>query len=127
MAAMDDIRSCPKPTKQTKERPSGKDPAYLAALRELPCCICRGWGMVQMSPTQAHHTICGRTPGRKTPDRQAIPLCEDHHQGLWGNDPSKLAIHKCKKTWVAEYGPDTEFIDASRDSVDDYLTNPPCG
>lgn len=29
----------------------GDDPAYLAAVRSLPCVICDSWGMRQISPT----------------------------------------------------------------------------
>lgn len=89
--------------------------AYLAAIHELPCCICRAYGEPQLSPTQAHHTICGRFSQKRTPDRQAIPLCEGHHQGLW--DDSKIAIHKGKRTWVEAYGPDTDYIAATQDKI----------
>lgn len=30
---------------------AAKNPAYLARVRELPCCICEAFGEVQMSPT----------------------------------------------------------------------------
>ncbi len=89
---------------------SGKDPAYLKAVRALPCCICG------LFPAYAHHTICGRYSQGKTPDRQAIPLCEGHHQGLW--DTTKLAIHKNQTAWVAEFGPDTDYIEATQDAIE---------
>lgn len=93
------------------KRPDGKDPAYLAAVRSLPCCICAGWGYIQQGPTFAHHTICGRYGQRKTPDRQAIPLCFMHHQGDDG-------IHVRRAWWVEAFGPDTDFIAATQDAVD---------
>ena len=91
------------------------DAEYLSAIHGLQCCVCEAFGETQTSPTQAHHTICGRYGHRRTPDKQAIPLCEGHHQGLW--DTSKLAIHKAKKTWVAKYGPDTDYIAATQDKL----------
>lgn len=86
------------------------DPAYLDAVRQLPCCIC---GRV---PVEAHHVFCGRFSRQKTPDRQAIPLCDAHHQGKW--DTTGLAIHRNKKAWVAAYGPDYEYTAATLDAVE---------
>lgn len=107
----------PRPIYQKGQKPakSGKDPKYLAAIHSLPCAICFHFGMAQNSPTQAHHTICGRYSGRKTPDRQAIPLCEGHHQGDF--DTSKLAIHRDKALWMEWYGPDTDFIAWTQDQI----------
>ena len=96
-------------------RPNGKDKEYLRDIHKLPCCICEANGEVQESPTQAHHTICGRFSMKKTPDRQAIPLCEGHHQGL--HDKSKLAIHQGKASWVERYGPDTDYILPTQDKI----------
>ena len=83
----------------------------LAALHDMPCCVCHKFGMVQTSPTTAHHVICGRFSQKKASDDETIPLCDDHHQGMWGNDPAKLAIHKGKESWVREYGEDTEYLE----------------
>lgn len=108
----------PKPIKQPKARPDGKDPAYLAKVRDLPCCICQAFGMVQRTETTAHHWIYKRPiPNQKTPDGQAIPLCDCHHQGLLGVSPERLAIHKGLETWVAAYGPDTDYIATTQDAV----------
>lgn len=96
----------PKPAK----RPSGKDPAYLAAIHDLPCVICVNHGFPQTTPTAAHHTICGRYGQHKTPDRQAIPLCWSHHQGPDG-------IHTRREWWVASFGPDTDYIAQTQDRL----------
>lgn len=85
-----------------------KDRNRLAAVAELPCCICTEYGMAQASPTQVHHCIHGRYSTAKAPDSMTIPLCEGHHQGLF--DTSKLAIHRAKETWRETYGADTEWI-----------------
>lgn len=92
-----------------------KDPAYLAKVHSLPCCICEAFGEVQQSPTEAHHVFCGRFSQIKTPDDMAIQLCDGHHQGKF--DRSKLAIHAAKETWVAAYGPDTDYVAAPQDKV----------
>lgn len=91
-------------------KPDGKDPAYLAAIHDLPCVICENWGFLQITPTEAHHTICGRHSQRKTPDRQAIPLCRAHHTGAEG-------IHTQRKWWVENYGPDTDYIAQTQDKI----------
>jgi hypothetical protein len=93
------------------------DPEYLAAIHAMPCWICTEWGMTQASPTQAHHTIHGRYGNRRTPDRQAIPLCEGHHQGL--RDTTKIALHREPDRWKAEYGLDTDWIARTQDIIGD--------
>lgn len=85
-----------------------KDPAYLADLHLLPCVICKRFALAQQTPTQAHHTICGRFSSEKTPDGDAIPLCEGHHQGMF--DTSKIAIHRQRAEWERRYGLDTDYI-----------------
>lgn len=99
--------------KPAKAKPN---PAYLAKVRALPCCICEAFGEVQASPTTAHHTICGRYGTRKTPDEMAIPLCDGHHQGDF--DKTKLAIHRDRAEWVQRYGPDTDFIAITQDKLE---------
>ena len=92
-------------------KPDGKDPAHMAKVAQLPCAVCHHFGMVQTSPTQVHHTISGRHGHRKTPDKQTIPLCMCHHQGLrFDRDIRKIAIHSSKREWEEAYGPDTDFI-----------------
>jgi len=56
--------------------------AHLARVHELPCGVCGA------SPVEAHHVLEGRTPGRKSPDALAIPVCvschRDEHNGIHG-------------------------------------------
>lgn len=92
-----------------------KDPAYLKEVRRLPCCICANHGFHQQSHTQAHHVICERHGNEKTPDREAIPLCEGHHQGDF--DTSKIAIHRDRALWVEWFGSDREYIAQTQDLV----------
>jgi hypothetical protein len=98
-------------TPNFKKPKQAKDPAYLAAVRGLPCCVCERFGLVQTSQTTAHHTKCGRHSQAKTPDREAIPLCDCHHQGLrHDRDRSKIAFESEMKRWVAAYGEDEPVI-----------------
>ena len=92
------------------------NPAYLAAVRQLPCIICEEYGEPQQSRTEAHHVFHGRFSQRKSPDEMAIPLCVDHHTGF-GFDTSKLAIHKAKAEWALHYGNDYDFTDRTQDAL----------
>lgn len=70
----------------------GKDKAYLAWLHTLPCVICEGLRLLlldagfssesellQSSKTEAAH-VGVRGFSQKCPDREAIPLCANHHR-----------------------------------------------
>lgn len=92
-----------------------EDLAYMAAVKSLPCVICDAFGMIQLSPTQAHHPIHGRFATRKAPDRTCIPLCEGHHQGL--RDTTKIALHQHPSKWKRLYGEDNEYIAVTQDRV----------
>lgn len=87
------------------------DPAYLDRIRnECRCAVCEAFGLVQIGPTYAHHTICGRYSQERTPDRMAIGLCWNHHQGPQG-------IHTDKAAWVQEYGDDRDYIAPTQDRL----------
>lgn len=101
-----------KPPLGLKEEKQPPDPDYISRMHDLPCVICEVFGMAQMSPTTAHHTICDRNGTRRTHDHLAIPLCDGHHQG--DRDKSKYAIHRGKETWVEAYGPDTDYIEMTK-------------
>lgn len=91
-----------------KQLPAKSDPARLAAVAALPCCICNEWRLEQRSPTTVHHCIMGRGGNRRAPDCMTIPLCDGHHQGRF--DASKIAIHRQPKAWREAFGPDTDWI-----------------
>ena len=95
--------------------PHKKDPAHLARVASLACCICEKFGETQTSPTQVHHVFHSRFSQRKTPDKMAIPLCEGHHLGHWDN--SKIAIHQEKARWAEVYGEDHEYSAATLDKL----------
>lgn len=60
---------------------------HLSRVHELPCGLCGAM------PVEAHHILEGRTPGRKSPDALAIPLCNDCHTG------STNGIHGRRVLW----------------------------
>lgn len=91
------------------------DPKYLEAVRGLPCCICEAFGFHQSTPTQAHHPICARYGNERAPDHEAIPLCDGHHQGDF--DTTKIAIHRDRALWVEWFGPDRDYIAATKDRL----------
>lgn len=100
-----------------KASPDGQDDAaYISALHNLPCVICEAFGEVQHSRTTAHHWFHGRCSAVRTPDREALPLCDGHHQATW--DKSKLAIHDGKETWAEKYGFDYSYIAATQDRME---------
>lgn len=59
---------------------------HLALVHTLTCGVCGE------TPVQAHHILEGRTPGRKSRDELAIPLCEGCHTGRNG-------IHGDRAMW----------------------------
>jgi hypothetical protein len=71
-------------TQRRAER-EGNSAAYLAAIRQLPCCACGA-----PSPSDAHHLKAGtgeRGMAMKATDRYAVPLCrgpEGCHTGVGG-------------------------------------------
>ena len=79
------IRSAPLRRTRVKARRSKprrgreRDSKYLAWLRTKPCFICRLDRLVQTSPTEAAH-VGLRGLGQKCHDREAVPLCGEHHR-----------------------------------------------
>lgn len=64
---------------------------HLLRIKEMDCALCG-----QHGPSDAHHILEGRCPGRKSPDMLAIPLCKTCHTssiGIHGNR-SMWKIHK---------------------------------
>lgn len=61
---------------------------HMFRVKELPCSVCGASG-----PSDAHHILEGRTPGRKSPDWLTIPLCKDCHVG------SHNGIHGQRRVW----------------------------
>lgn len=53
-----------------------KEQRHIELVKSQPCCLCDAAG-----PSDAHHILEGRIPGRKSHDFCTIPLCKDCHQG----------------------------------------------
>ena len=100
---------------ETSNVEDGMGNNYLTMVRQLPCCICEKYGLHQTSLTTAHHPISSRYSMKKVPDSMAIPLCDCHHQGMWGGSKGKIAIHKNKRLWEESYGLDTDYIESTRE------------
>lgn len=96
-----------------KSKTRTKDDKHLDKIRQMPCCVCKKFGLVQRSPTTAHHCIHDRYGSRKTSDYDAVPLCDGHHQALWDNS-QEVAIHNNKAKWRALYGPDWSYVQVTQ-------------
>ncbi|MEM6465602.1 MAG: Ref family recombination enhancement nuclease [Pseudomonadota bacterium] len=94
---------------------------HMGKVKQLPCCICENFGMVQNSPTEVHHCKSGRFGNLREHDRCTIPLCHSHHNKLrpYTGDEGKLGYHNGQATWEAEYGPDYDYIAGTLDRVDE--------
>jgi hypothetical protein len=69
------LRAVPKPPKPMR------DAAYLAFVREQPCCVGRDGATKSWcdGPVVAHHHG-PRGMGQKTDDYRCVPLCDRHHR-----------------------------------------------
>lgn len=88
----------------------GKDPAYLARVRGLPCAVGYHHGAPCLGPVEAHHVIHDRYSFAKVADDMTIPLCAGHHRGPDG-------IHSGKTTWRERFGADHDYIAWTRDRL----------
>jgi len=61
---------------------------HIEQVKQLSCSVCG-----QSGPSDAHHILSGRIPGRKSPDMLVIPLCKSCHQ-----DPHN-GIHGMRRMW----------------------------
>jgi hypothetical protein len=93
---------------------TGKDPQFLEWLRTQPCACCRLLGVAameghratehrQLSATEAAH-VADRGLSQKCPDREAIPLCAEHHR------LDTFSAHRMGKKFWAHYGVDKKQL-----------------
>jgi len=68
-----------------------KERRHMQMVKELPCCLCGA-----SAPSDAHHILEGRIPGRRAHDFCTIPVCRDCHTGQLGlhGDKTMLKIMK---------------------------------
>lgn len=73
---------------------------HMNRVAELPCGLC-GY-----MPVELHHVLEGRTPGRKSPDVLAIPLCvschRDESNGIHGRRAMWNVMKKSELDILAE-------------------------
>lgn len=97
-----------------------RDPKYLQFIRDQPCIVCALLHVIQRYRTEASH-IGERGLSQKCPDREAIPLCVEHHREerqsahvmgkrFWsfhGLDKKELIerFNKQYQLWYSGYGP----------------------
>lgn len=84
-----------------KDRP-GMDPAHLALVRLLPCCVCR-----LKPPVDPHHLKSGtgeRGMGLRSTDKWAVPLCRAHH-----DDVERVGA-KNEREWFLQFGIDPHTL-----------------
>lgn len=64
---------------------------HIERVKSMPCCLCGA-----SAPSDAHHILEGRIPGRRSHDFCTIPLCKSCHQSPIGihGDKSMLKIMK---------------------------------
>lgn len=80
----------------------------MGAVKQLPCAICGTPG-----PNDAHHCQSGRFGKAKASDFDVIPLCPPCHRHEYGPG----AYHYSKRAWEAVHGPDTGYIERTREMV----------
>ncbi len=89
-------------TKRRRQQREGMSQAYLAAIRQCPCCVCGA-----PAPSDVHHLKAGtgdRGVGRRARDSFGVPLCrgpEGCHTGVGGVESIGS---KNEEDWFAERG-----------------------
>lgn len=63
-------------TRDDHDDRDGNSKAHLACIRKLPCCVC-----LKMPGGEAHHLKATgqRGMGMRSPDKEAVPMCNDCH------------------------------------------------
>ena len=90
-------------------RKVGRDPEYLAYIRSLPCCVCVKLdaicvrGCSQTSLTESAH-VGPRGLSQKCPDKEALPLCAEHHR------EGQFSQHSMGKMFWAHFGLNREQL-----------------
>lgn len=100
------------------KKAADRDAKYLAAVKTLPCVICGAYGVdahhCRSQPAADEPHAYERLPaaGRRSHDRDAIPLCpHDCHNG------GPNSYHVNKRAWEERNGPDYGFIPSTRAAV----------
>lgn len=89
----------------------GKDPAYLDWIRSLACAVCFCYRSnrirhTQSSITEAAH-VGDRGLSQKCKDREAIPLCMEHHR------EGEFSAHRMGRRFWEHHGLDKNELIAA--------------
>ena len=79
--------------------------AYLDAVANLGCIVCRDCGYGP-TPAVIHHIRTGQGMGQRAGNALVIPLCPQHHN-MGGKG---VAIHAGQKEWENLYGSELELL-----------------
>ena len=90
--------------------PTAKEKAWMNAIRELNCIVCRNEGL-GATPAAIHHI-----DGKTKPDVhfKTLPICAIHHQtGGYG-----IALHAGRAEWEKRYGTQAELLEQVRGLIE---------
>lgn len=67
---------------------------HLDRVHSIQCVLCAKLGLVQRTPTTAHHVRTGQGASQRADDMLSAALCQDCHQGPQGvhGDRSRLKL-----------------------------------
>lgn len=82
-----------------------KDPKRLKAIHDLPCLVCKEFGLIQKNQTIAHHKK-GIGAGKKASDKLTMAICDDHHNNY---NPESIHVMPLKK-WERKYFTQDQLI-----------------
>jgi hypothetical protein len=99
------LHAVPKPAKPVRGTAAAK--RYMDLVAQLACVCCGRFGV------QVHHVTMGRFSQRRAGDFDTIPLCKTHHDEL----------HLLPRWWRAKYGLDTDYIESTREAVEQIKRN----
>ena len=80
---------------------------HLSRIAELGCIACRKMGHYG-TPAEIHHIRETAGMGQKSSDREAIPLCANHHRGLM--HPHVPSVHLDRKVFIQTFGNELQLL-----------------
>jgi|SRR3990167_3133598 len=87
--------------------------AWLSAITQLGCCVCRING-ISGTPAVPHHLLSG---GRRIGHLDTIPLCDPGHHQNPQPGSGKIARHPTKRQFERAYGTEAELLERTRELV----------
>lgn len=81
--------------------------AHVDKVAALGCIACYVMSGMLGTPAEIHHVRHGQGYAQRASWFKVLPLCPDHHRN---GEHGKIAIHKARRTFEAEYGTETELL-----------------